>query len=248
MSVPYIKLENITKSFDSVYANKDISVDVYKGEILALLGENGSGKSTLVNMLSGIYTPDSGTITIDGKKMRFGSPGDAIKAGIGMVHQHFKLIDVMTAAENVVLGHIKHLVTSKKRMAHHVNKLNEKYGLNVDPDKKVYNMSVSEKQTVEIMKVFYRGANVLILDEPTAALDPVAEYEIYKHFNELVGGKTAIYISHRLSSCKFCDEIAVFADDTIKEYGTHDELVKIENGIYSEMYNAQAQYYVENAS
>ena len=120
-----------------MYANKDISVDVYKGEILALLGENGSGKSTLVNMLSGIYTPDSGTITIDGKKMRFGSPGDAIKAGIGMVHQHFKLIDVMTAAENVVLGHIKHLVTSKKRMAHHVNKLNEKYGLNVDPDKKV---------------------------------------------------------------------------------------------------------------
>ena len=133
-------------------------------------------------------------------------------------------------------------------MAHHVNKLNEKYGLNVTPDKKIYNMSVSEKQAVEIMKAFYQGANVLILDEPTAALDPVAEYEIYKHFNKLVGGKTAIYISHRLSSCKFCDEIAVFADDTIKEYGTHDELVKIENGIYSEMYNAQAKYYVENVS
>lgn len=99
MADPYIKLEHITKSFDSVYANKDISVDVYKGEILALLGENGSGKSTLVNMLSGIYTPDSGTISIDGKKMHFGSPGDAIKAGIGMVHQHFKLVDVMTAAE-----------------------------------------------------------------------------------------------------------------------------------------------------
>ena len=152
MADPYIKLEHITKSFDSVYANKDISVDVYKGEILALLGENGSGKSTLVNMLSGIYTPDSGTISIDGKKMHFGSPGDAIKAGIGMVHQHFKLVDVMTAAENVVMGHIKHFVTSKKRMAHHVNKLNEKYGLNVTPDKKIYNMSVSEKQAVEIMK------------------------------------------------------------------------------------------------
>ena len=117
MADPYIKLEHITKSFDSVYANKDISVDVYKGEILALLGENGSGKSTLVNMLSGIYTPDSGTISIDGKKMHFGSPGDAIKAGIGMVHQHFKLVDVMTAAENVVMGHIKHFVTSKKRMS-----------------------------------------------------------------------------------------------------------------------------------
>ena len=172
MADPYIKLEHITKSFDSVYANKDISVDVYKGEILALLGENGSGKSTLVNMLSGIYTPDSGTISIDGKKMHFGSPGDAIKAGIGMVHQHFKLVDVMTAAENVVMGHIKHFVTSKKRMAHHVNKLNEKYGLNVTPDKKIYNMSVSEKQAVEIMKAFYQGANVLILDEPTAVLTP----------------------------------------------------------------------------
>ena len=200
MSVPYIKLENITKSFDSVYANKDISVDVYKGEILALLGENGSGKSTLVNMLSGIYTPDSGTITIDGKKMRFGSPGDAIKAGIGMVHQHFKLIDVMTAAENVVLGHIKHLVTSKKRMAHHVNKLNEKYGLNVDPDKKVYNMSVSEKQTVEIMKVFYRGANVLILDEPTAVLTPqeiTALFAILRKMKEQ--GCTIIIITHKMA-------------------------------------------------
>lgn len=200
MSVPYIKLENITKSFDSVYANKDISVDVYKGEILALLGENGSGKSTLVNMLSGIYTPDSGTITIDGKKMRFGSPGDAIKAGIGMVHQHFKLIDVMTAAENVVLGHIKHLVTSKKRMAHHVNKLNAKYGLNVDPDKKVYNMSVSEKQTVEIMKVFYRGANVLILDEPTAVLTPqeiTALFAILRKMKEQ--GCTIIIITHKMA-------------------------------------------------
>ena len=181
MADPYIKLEHITKSFDSVYANKDISVDVYKGEILALLGENGSGKSTLVNMLSGIYTPDSGTISINGKKMHFGSPGDAIKAGIGMVHQHFKLVDVMTAAENVVMGHIKHFVTSKKRMAHHVNKLNEKYGLNVTPDKKIYNMSVSEKQAVEIMKVFYRGANVLILDEPTAVLTP---QEVDKLFDE----------------------------------------------------------------
>ena len=200
MADPYIKLEHITKSFDSVYANKDISVDVYKGEILALLGENGSGKSTLVNMLSGIYTPDSGTISIDGKKMHFGSPGDAIKAGIGMVHQHFKLVDVMTAAENVVMGHIKHFVTSKKRMAHHVNKLNEKYGLNVTPDKKIYNMSVSEKQAVEIMKVFYRGANVLILDEPTAVLTPqeiTALFSILRKMKEQ--GCTIIIITHKMA-------------------------------------------------
>ena len=200
MADPYIKLEHITKSFDSVYANKDISVDVYKGEILALLGENGSGKSTLVNMLSGIYTPDSGTISIDGRKMHFSSPGDAIKAGIGMVHQHFKLVDVMTAAENVVMGHIKHFVTSKKRMAHHVNKLNEKYGLNVTPDKKIYNMSVSEKQAVEIMKVFYRGANVLILDEPTAVLTPqeiTALFAILRKMKEQ--GCTIIIITHKMA-------------------------------------------------
>lgn len=200
MADPYIKLEHITKSFDSVYANKDISVDVYKGEILALLGENGSGKSTLVNMLSGIYTPDSGTISIDGKKMHFGSPGDAIKAGIGMVHQHFKLVDVMTAAENVVMGHIKHFVTSKKRMAHHVNKLNEKYGLNVTPDKKIYNMSVSEKQAVEIMKAFYQGANVLILDEPTAVLTPqeiTALFAILRKMKEQ--GCTIIIITHKMA-------------------------------------------------
>ena len=109
-------------------------------------------------------------------------------------------------------------------------------------------LSGGQQQKTAICRALYRDSPIVILDEPTAALDPVAEYEIYKHFNKLVGGKTAIYISHRLSSCKFCDEIAVFADDTIKEYGTHDELVKIENGIYSEMYNAQAQYYVENVS
>ena len=200
MSQPYITLNNITKSFDSVYANKDISIDVCKGEILALLGENGSGKSTLVNMLSGIYKPDSGTITIDGKEMSFSSPADAIKAGIGMVHQHFKLVDVMTASENIVLGHIKHFTTSKKRMAHHVEKLNKKYGLNVEPDKKIYNMSVSEKQAVEIMKVFYRGANVLILDEPTAVLTPqeiTALFDILRKMKQQ--GCTIIIITHKMA-------------------------------------------------
>ena len=200
MSQPYITLNNITKSFDSVYANKDISIDVCKGEILALLGENGSGKSTLVNMLSGIYKPDSGTITIDGKETSFSSPADAIKAGIGMVHQHFKLVDVMTASENIVLGHIKHLTTSKKRMAHHVEKLNKKYGLNVEPDKKIYNMSVSEKQAVEIMKVFYRGANVLILDEPTAVLTPqeiTALFDILRKMKQQ--GCTIIIITHKMA-------------------------------------------------
>ena len=172
MSEPYIRLKNICKSFGTVQANKNVSIDVSKGEILALLGENGSGKSTLVNMLSGIYTPDSGEIEIGGKNVVFRSPKDAINAGIGMIHQHFKLIDVLTAAENIVIGQENSVVLSKKKMNARINELSQKYGISIDPDKKVYNMSVSEKQSVEIMKILYRGADVLILDEPTAVLTP----------------------------------------------------------------------------
>ena len=143
MSEPYIKLENICKSFGTVKANNNVSIDVNKGEILALLGENGSGKSTLVNMLSGIYQPDSGSIYLDGKLVSFKSPKDAIASGIGMVHQHFKLVDVFTAAENIIMGKQKNVFLSKKRMNEQIAQLNEKYGLSVTPDKKVYDMSVS---------------------------------------------------------------------------------------------------------
>ena len=200
MTGPYIRLENICKSFGSVQANKNVSIDVNKGEILALLGENGSGKSTLVNMLSGIYTPDSGSIYIDGKKTVFSSPKDAIMAGIGMVHQHFKLVEVMTAAENIVLGQEKGVFISKKRMAQSINALNEKYGLSIVPDKKIYNMSVSEKQSVEIMKILYRGADVLILDEPTAVLTPqeiTALFDILKKMKEQ--GCSVIIITHKMA-------------------------------------------------
>ena len=172
MSEPYIRLKNICKSFGPVQANKNVSIDVNKGEILALLGENGSGKSTLVNMLSGIYTPDSGEIEIGGKNVVFRSPKDAISAGIGMIHQHFKLIDVLTAAENIVIGQEEGVILSKRKMNARITGLSKKYGISIDPDKKIYNMSVSEKQSVEIMKILYRGADVLILDEPTAVLTP----------------------------------------------------------------------------
>ena len=200
MAGPYIRLENICKSFGSVQANKNVSIDVNKGEILARLGENGSGKSTLVNMLSGIYTPDSGRIFIDGKQTVFSSPKDAIKAGIGMVHQHFKLVDVMTAAENIVIGQEKGVFTSKKRMAQEIGALNEKYGLKIIPDKKIYNMSVSEKQSVEIMKILYRGADVLILDEPTAVLTPqeiTALFDILRRMKEQ--GCSIIIITHKMA-------------------------------------------------
>lgn len=200
MAEPYIRLKNICKSFGPVQANKNVSLEVNKGEILALLGENGSGKSTLVNMLSGIYTPDSGEILIDGKQVVFHSPKDAIKAGIGMIHQHFKLIDVLTAAENIVIGQEKKVFLNHKKMAERITELSKKYGVNIDPNKKVYDMSVSEKQSVEIMKILYRGADVLILDEPTAVLTPQeirALFDILREMKEQ--GCCIIIITHKLA-------------------------------------------------
>ena len=200
MSEPYIKLENICKSFGTVKANNNVSIDVNKGEILALLGENGSGKSTLVNMLSGIYQPDSGSIYLDGKRVSFKSPKDAIASGIGMVHQHFKLVDVFTAAENIIMGKQKNVFLSKKRMNEQINKLNEKYGLSVTPDKKVYDMSVSEKQSVEIMKILYRGADVLILDEPTAVLTPQEIDALFDILRKMKAqGCSIIIITHKMA-------------------------------------------------
>lgn len=200
MSEPYIMLKDICKSFGSVKANNNISIDVNKGEILALLGENGSGKSTLVNMLSGIYTPDSGSIYIDGKPVSFRSPKDAISAGIGMVHQHFKLIDVFTAAENIVMGQQKNMITRTKKMEEKITELNEKYGLSIVPGKKVYDMSVSEKQSVEIMKILYRGADVLILDEPTAVLTPQEIDALFDILRKMKSkGCSIIIITHKMA-------------------------------------------------
>ncbi|MDD4781363.1 MAG: ATP-binding cassette domain-containing protein, partial [Tissierellia bacterium] len=164
-----IELKEISKTFGSVVANDNISLNVQYGEILALLGENGSGKTTLMNMLSGIYYPDAGTISIAGEEVTINSPKDAIDNGIGMIHQHFKLVDVFSAMDNIVLGtegkYIKPKILKEK-----IIEISNKFGLEVEPEKKVYNMSVSEKQTVEIIKVLYRGARILILDEPTAVL------------------------------------------------------------------------------
>ena len=162
-------MRDITKRFGSVVANDRVWLDIYRGEVLALLGENGSGKTTLMNMLSGIYFPDEGQILIDGEEVVIRSPRDAYRYGIGMIHQHFKLVDLFTATENIILGLEGKLDLNNARQK--VKDICDKYGFDIDPDMKIYDMSVSQKQTVEILKVLYRGADILILDEPTNALD-----------------------------------------------------------------------------
>ena len=195
-----IELKGICKYFGEVAANEDISLTLRKGEILSLLGENGSGKTTLMNMLSGIYFPDKGEILIDGKEVVIRSPKDAYDLGIGMIHQHFKLVDIFTAAENIMLGMDEGPnIFSKDTVAKDIQKLVDRYGFHIDLDKKIYDMSVSEKQTVEIIKTLYRHANILILDEPTAVLTPQETdhlFEVLRKMKE--DGKSIIIITHKL--------------------------------------------------
>ena len=195
-----LELRNVTKRFGTVVANKDINFTLYKEEILSLLGENGSGKTTLMNMISGIYYPDEGEIFVNGEKASIRSPKDAFDYKIGMIHQHFKLVDVFTAAQNVVLGINDGKRYNLKDVNSRVSEIAKKYGFEIDPKKKIHEMSVSEKQTVEIIKVLYRGADILILDEPTAVLTP---QEIKKLFSVLKkmreDGKSIIIITHKLN-------------------------------------------------
>ena len=177
-----LSMRGITKRFGSVVANHNVDLDVYQGEILAVLGENGCGKTTLMNMLAGIYYPDEGKIYKDGKEAVIRSPKDAFDLKIGMIHQHFKLVDLFTAAENIVLGIQEDGKYNLKNVNNRVSQIAEKYGFHIDPQKKIYEMSVSEKQTVEIIKVLYRGADILILDEPTAVL---TQQEIDRLFSVL---------------------------------------------------------------
>ena len=195
-----VRMHNIRKTFGSTVANDKVNLDIYRGEILALLGENGSGKTTLMNMLSGIYFPDEGQIEVDGKTVTIGSPKDAFDLGIGMIHQHFKLVDVLTAAENIILGLPGKQRLDMKAVNARVREICAKYGFEVDPDQKIYNMSVSQKQTVEIVKVLYRGADILILDEHTAALDPKTAEIIMQLTDQIVKEKslTTLMVTHNL--------------------------------------------------
>jgi simple sugar transport system ATP-binding protein len=204
-----VSVKNLSKSFGNVKANKNVNMEIYKGEILALLGENGSGKTTLMNMLSGLYYPDSGQIFIDGKEASIQSPRDAYTYGIGMVHQHFKLVDVLTAAENITLGEEGKL--NIKKATAKIKEICDKYGFEVDPQKKIFNMSVSEKQTVEIVKVLYRGADILILDEPTAVLTPQETEKLFVVLKNMkADGKAVIIITHKLNEVEeISDRVAV---------------------------------------
>ncbi len=196
-----IELKNICKYFPGkVVANKNVNLTLYKGEILSLLGENGSGKTTLMNMISGIYFPDEGHIFINGKEVVIRSPKDAFDYKIGMIHQHFKLVDIFTAAENIVLGIHENKKYNIKEVNSRVREIAERYGFDIDPKKKIYNMSVSEKQTVEIIKVLYRGADILILDEPTAVLTPQEIEKLFAVLRKMrEDGKSIIIITHKLN-------------------------------------------------
>ena len=189
-----VKMENVTKRFGKVTANHAVNLELHEGEILSLLGENGSGKTTLMNMLSGIYFPDEGQIYIHGKPVTIASPKDAFDCGIGMIHQHFKLVDVFTAAENIVLGleGRLNLADAEKK----IQEICEKYGFDIDPNQKIYDMSVSQKQTVEIVKVLYRGADILILDEPTAVLTPQETDRLFADHAEHEGGRQVSHHHH----------------------------------------------------
>ena len=196
---PALELRNITKRFGSVIANDRVSMELRRGEILAVLGENGSGKTTLMNMIAGIYRQDEGEIFIDGKEAVINSPKDSHEYGVGMIHQHFKLIDVFTAAENIILGIKDGKRYNIKAASEKVREISSKYGFVIDPEKKIYAMSVSEKQTVEIIKVLYRGADILILDEPTAVLTPQETerlFDVLRRMRE--DGKSIIIITHKL--------------------------------------------------
>ena len=202
-----VSMRNVTKTFGTVIANDKVNLDIYKGEILSLLGENGSGKTTLMNMLSGIYFPDEGQIFINGKEEVIKSPRDAFDLGIGMVHQHFKLIDVLTATENIILGLEGKL--NIKEASKKIQEICDKYGFEVD--QKIYDMSVSQKQTVEIVKVLYRGADILILDEPTAVLTPQETEKLFRVLRKMRDdGKAIVIITHKMHEVEsLSDRVAV---------------------------------------
>ena len=244
-----LEMRGVSKYFGSVVANKNVNLKVYKGEILAVLGENGSGKTTLMNMISGIYFPDEGQTFVDGEEAVIRSPQDAFAYKIGMIHQHFKLVDVFTAAQNIVLGEknepkpvddkknafskffakigrkMESGLYKKKEVAAQVKEIADKYGFEIDPNKKIYNMSVSEKQTVEIVKVLYRGANVLILDEPTAVLTPQETEKLFAVLRKMKeDGKAIIIITHKLNEVlAVSDRVAILRKgESVGEIATKD--------------------------
>jgi simple sugar transport system ATP-binding protein len=205
---PILKMKGITKRFPNVVANEDVDIELYPGEVLALLGENGAGKSTLMNVLAGMYRADEGEIFIRGKRVEIDSPRDAMLLGIGMVHQNFMLVDTMTVAENIILGLPDlPLVPDMADVHDRIRQLSKRYNLQVDPESRIWQLSVGEQQRVEILKLIYRGAEILILDEPTAVLTPQESKELNGILQQMTReGKSAIFITHKM------EEVIAFSD------------------------------------
>jgi general nucleoside transport system ATP-binding protein len=211
--IPVLEVRGITKRFPGVLANDNINLKLFKGRVLGLLGENGAGKSTLMNMIYGMYTPDEGSILVDGKPITIHGPNDAIKNGIGMVHQHFQLVDVLTVAENVMLGNESNTAGFlKKNVARQrIQEISKLYNLEVDPDAVIQDLPVGTQQRVEIIKALYRNADILILDEPTAVLTPQEAVGLFKVMRTLIEkGVSIIFISHKLKEIlEICDDVVV---------------------------------------
>ena len=208
-----LRMEHISKRFGSFYANRDISLQVNRGEVLTLLGENGAGKSTLMNILIGLYQPTEGKIFLNGREVRIESPSQAVKLGIGMVHQHFMLVEAMTVFDNIILGdkHAKGLFIDRAARRKEIETLSKKYGLDVQLDKLITEISVGEQQRTEILKALYHGAELLILDEPSAALTDIEVEGLFAIMQKLISeGKSIIFISHKMREVlRISDRITV---------------------------------------
>ncbi len=250
-TLPVIEFRNVSFKYPSMqeYVLKDINITIPKGQRLSVVGLNGAGKTTFIKLLCRLYDVDEGEILLNGVNIK-NFDYDAYIKELAVVFQDFKMF-ALSIRDNIKLGdwekeeHDMETICELSGLKQKITSLPKGLDTQIYKyfDKEGIEPSGGEMQKLAIARALYKDAPVVILDEPTAALDPVAEYDIYRQFDTLVGGKTAIYISHRLSSCKFCDKIAVFADNTIKEYGTHDELASLPDGIYAEMFRVQAQYY-----
>jgi len=208
MKKPILEMRGISKRFANVVANDHVDLELYPGEVLALLGENGAGKSCLMNVLAGLYRADEGEILIQGRRVEITSPRDAMVLGIGMIHQNFMLVDTMTVAENIILGMMDlPLVPDMEKVSEQIRELSARYNLQVDPDSRIWQLSVGEQQRVEILKLIYRGAEILILDEPTAVLTPQESKELNRVLHQMTReGKSAVFITHKM------EEVIAFSD------------------------------------
>ncbi|RSN75718.1 ABC transporter ATP-binding protein [Candidatus Methanodesulfokora washburnensis] len=227
---PLVRMVGIRKTFPGIVANDNVDFELMPGEIHALLGENGAGKTTLMNILYGIYRPDSGRIYVKGKEVSINSPADAIKLGIGMVHQNFLLIDSFTVAENVALGFAKKQIRPDIEVKRRIIELGERYGLKVDPDAYVWQLSAGEKQRVEIIKALYRESDVLILDEPTSVLTPIEVNELFSTLKKLKSeGKGIVFITHKLEEVfQVADRVTVMRKGRVVGVKRRDETSKEE--------------------